>query len=162
MKANQAEFPIRTLCETLSVSTSGFYDWHERPPSARAQANATLLQSIRAAHQASDETYGMPRIRAELADQGTTASRKRIASLMRQDRLRGVSRRRGWCVTTERHPRQRAAAWHFSGLPCFKLCFPQRPRHQPMEGLKGFGSQEGLSPARSQNRHGHFVFKRPK
>ena len=55
------------------------------------------------------ETYGMPRIRAELADQGIVASRKRIASLMRHAGLRGVSRRRGWCVTTERHPRQRPA-----------------------------------------------------
>lgn len=109
MKANQAEFPIRTLCQTLGVSTSGFYDWQGRAPSARAQANATLLQEIRAAHQASDETYGMPRIRAELADQGIVASRKRIASLMRHAGLRGVSRRRGWCVTTERHPRQRPA-----------------------------------------------------
>jgi putative transposase len=107
VKANQAEFPIRTLCETLGVSTSGFYDWQGRPPSARAQANATLLHEIRAAHQASDETYGMPRIRAELADQGIVASRKRIANLMRHAGLRGVSRRRGWCVTTERHPRQR-------------------------------------------------------
>ena len=101
--------PTSTAVFRLNVSTSGFYGWHERPPSARAQANATLLQSIRAAHQASDETYGMPRIRAELADQGTTASRIRIASLMRQARLRGVSSRRGWCVTTEGHPRQRPA-----------------------------------------------------
>jgi hypothetical protein len=38
-------------------------------PSAREQANAKLLQGIRWVHQASDETYGMPRIRAELADQ---------------------------------------------------------------------------------------------
>jgi hypothetical protein len=33
-----------------------------------------------------DETYGMPRFRAELADCGITASRKRIAALMRTKR----------------------------------------------------------------------------
>lgn len=41
-----------------------------------------MLQSIRDAHHASDETYGMPRIRAELADMAIKASRKRIARLM--------------------------------------------------------------------------------
>jgi len=109
VKANQAEFPIRTQCQTLGVSTSGYYGWVDRAPSARQKANIALLQSIRQAHLASDETYGMPRIRAELADQGLTASRQRIARLMRQHQLRGVSRRRGWCVTTERHPRVRPA-----------------------------------------------------
>lgn len=109
MNANQADHPIRTACEVLGVSTSGYYAWAVRAPSARAQANARLLQAIRAAHQASDATYGMPRIRAELADQGVLASRKRIARLMREHRLQGVSRRRAWCVTTERHPRQRPA-----------------------------------------------------
>jgi len=109
VKANQAELSIRAQCETLRVSTSGYYDWLGRRPSKRALANATLLQSIRQAHLASDETYGMPRIRAELADMGITASRKRIARLMRNNHLHGVSRRRGWCVTTERNPRQRPA-----------------------------------------------------
>jgi putative transposase len=109
VKANQAELPVRSQCEALRVSTSGYYDWLERAPSARSQANVTLLQSIRHAHQISDETYGMPRIRAELADTGVTASRKRIARLMRDNHLQGVSRRRSWCVTTERSLRQRPA-----------------------------------------------------
>ena len=57
----------------------------------------------------SDATYGMPRIRAELLDWGVAASRKRIARLMRLAHLQGVSRRRGFCVTTRRDKSQRAA-----------------------------------------------------
>ena len=57
----------------------------------------------------SDATYGMPRIRAQLADQGVVASRKRIAHLMRAAKVAGVSRRRAWCVTTERNKRDRPA-----------------------------------------------------
>ena len=102
MKANQAELPVRVLCKTLRVSHSGFYDWLERAPGARAQANAMPLQHIVQAYRASDATYGMPRIHAELRDQGQSASRNRIARLMRLHGLRGVSRRRGWCVTTRR------------------------------------------------------------
>jgi putative transposase len=109
VRANQAEIPVRALCETLKVSTSGYYDWRDRPLSNRAKANVSLCERIVQAHQASDETYGMPRIRAELADAGVVASRKRIARLMRGMRIQGVSRRRAWCVTTERDKRQRAA-----------------------------------------------------
>jgi len=27
-------WPTRTMCQMLDVSTSGFYEWHGRPPSA--------------------------------------------------------------------------------------------------------------------------------
>ncbi len=97
------------MCEQLLVSTSGFYDWLDRPASALAAANAALSKSIQEAHTMSDATYGMPRIRAELADAGVFASRKRIARLMRQAGLQGVGRRRAWCATTERNKRQRPA-----------------------------------------------------
>jgi putative transposase len=109
VKANQAELPVRALCETLKVSTSGYYDWRDRPVSKRAKANVILSERIVQTHQASDETYGMPCIRAELADAGVHASRKRIAALMRAMHIQGVSRRRAWCVTSERDKRQRPA-----------------------------------------------------
>ena len=79
------------------------------PRAKRAKANVSLCERIVQAHQASDETYGMPRIRAELADAGVHASRKRIAALMRAMHIQGVSRRRAWCVTSERNKRQRPA-----------------------------------------------------
>ena len=97
------------MCKTLKVSASGFYGWQERPICQRQQANVKLTVQIREAFVASDETYGMPRIRAELQDAGIVASRKRIARLMRQEQMRGVSRRRSFCVTTERDVRQRPA-----------------------------------------------------
>jgi putative transposase len=110
MKANQAELPVRAMCKTLRVSHSGFYDWLDRPACARAQANVVLLDQIRQAHVASDATYGVPRVQAELADMGVAAGHNRIAALMRVNGLRGVSRRRAWCVTTKRDKEQRPAA----------------------------------------------------
>ena len=97
------------MCKTLKVSASGFYDWLDRPLCKRQRANTVLTVQIREAFVASDETYGMPRIRAELLDAGIVASRKRIAALMRHEHMRGVSRRRSFCVTTERDVRHRPA-----------------------------------------------------
>ncbi len=109
MKANQAELPVRSMCKTLHVSHSGYYDWLDRLPCAQVRANVVLLEQIRQAHMASDATYGVPRIQAELVEQGIKAGRNRIATVMRANGLRGVSRRRGWCVTTQRDKQRRPA-----------------------------------------------------
>ena len=95
------------MCRTLGLSSSGYYDWQGRAPSARNLANLVLTEAIRKAHKDSDETYGMPRVRAELRDAGHAVSRKRVARLMQKACIRGVSRRRGFTVTTERDRRQR-------------------------------------------------------
>jgi putative transposase len=97
------------MCTHLGVSPSGYYDWRSRAPSQRTVANTVLSAQIHEVFTASDETYGMPRVRAELAHQGVQVSGKRVARLMRAAGLRGVSRRRGWRVTTERDKHQRPA-----------------------------------------------------
>ncbi|MFL9912612.1 IS3 family transposase [Paraburkholderia sp. RL17-337-BIB-A] len=108
MKANQAIWPIVTMARLLEVSASGFYAWIERKPSAHARSDADLLSRIRAIYTRSRETYGMPRIYAELSGQGIHVGRKRVARLMRIAGLRGVSRRR-WFSTTQRQPDARPA-----------------------------------------------------
>jgi putative transposase len=109
VSANQANAHVRTMCRVLQVSASGYYAWHARAPSARALANAVLGERIRQVHAESHHTYGMPRVRAELIDQGLAVSRKRVARLMRVHGIRGISRRRGFVVTTRRDHKQRAA-----------------------------------------------------
>lgn len=113
MSAIQADankrMSVRAGCRVLGVSPSGYYDWHGRAPSARATANAVLTETIREVHKASDCTYGMLRVRAQLQDDGHRISRKRVARLMRKAGIRGVSRRRGFTVTTERNVRERPA-----------------------------------------------------
>lgn len=103
MSAHQAEFPIRVMARVLRVSASGYYAWRCRPASAHAQADAALLRRIRTIHAGSHSTYGAPRVHAELQAEGTAIACKRVARLMRQARLRGVSRRR-FPSTTRREP----------------------------------------------------------
>jgi putative transposase len=97
------------MCRVLGVSASGYYAWRERPPSRRAMADAVLIERIRAIHASSDEAYGSPNIHAELREEGTCVGRKRVARLMRQAAICGVSRRRNFVVTTKRDARQRPA-----------------------------------------------------
>lgn len=106
---NQADLSVRTMCRVLGVSASGFYAWRDRAPSQRSIANAVMTERIRQIHQDSYESYGMPRVRAELIEQGVCISRQRVAHLMRQAGIHGISKRRGFTVTTRRDKRQTPA-----------------------------------------------------
>ncbi len=66
MTANQAVFPVQAMARVLGVSRSGFHAWTARAPSARAMADGRLTERIVKIHGASKETYGAPRIHAEL------------------------------------------------------------------------------------------------
>lgn len=106
MSENQAAYPIATMCRLLDVSPSGYYAWVKRRPSRRARTDAGLMAEIRAAHEGSYGTYGAPRVHAELAAKGIHAGRKRIARLMSQSGLAGVSRRKFFITTVRDGGRQ--------------------------------------------------------
>jgi len=68
-----------------------------------------LMKRIRTIHVTSHETYGVPRVHAELRAGGEKHGRKRIARLMRAAGIVGVSRRRGTITTTRRDKEARPA-----------------------------------------------------
>ena len=109
MSANQAVFPIATMARVLGVSEAGYHAWRRRPPSAHAVADAMLLKRVRTVHASSRETYGAPRVHAELRAGGERHGRKRIARLMRTAGLVGASRRRAGVTTTWRDKDARPA-----------------------------------------------------
>jgi putative transposase len=108
MKAHQAAHSIPTMCRVLGVSASGSYAWVARRPRPRATADAELLEKIRVFHQESRGTYGTPRIHRDLRAAGERVGRKRVARLLKQAGLRGVSRRK-WVQTTVRSEHGRPA-----------------------------------------------------
>ncbi len=99
MKANQAIYRVMTMCRVLEVSRSGFYAWLKRGPSVRSKANVALLETIEEIHEESDGTYGAPRVHAELEERGPQASLNRVARVMREAEIQGVSPRKWRCTT---------------------------------------------------------------
>jgi putative transposase len=108
MKANQAAHSIPTMCRVLGVSASGYYAWQHRGGSLRTVTDQKLLEQVRAFHRQSRGTYGAPRIHRDLRAAGVHVGRKRVARLLKQAGLRGVSRRK-WPVTTVRAEHARPA-----------------------------------------------------
>jgi putative transposase len=105
VKAHQAIHDVTKLCRTLDVSTSGFYAWCEREPSARATADAELTLKICAIHEQSRATYGVPRIHAVLAAEAIRVGKKRVARLMKRAGIEGISRRRKYKSTRDKDAR---------------------------------------------------------
>ena len=108
MQANQAE-PIQTMYKHLQVSTSGCYEWCSRQPSRRCINERIMTERICQIHVMSDGTYGRARVQAELREMGLRVNYKRIERLMKLAHLQGVSRRRGYMVTTQRERHVKAA-----------------------------------------------------
>ena len=91
--------PVATLCRALGVSVSGYYAWRNRGPSRRQQADAELLEQIRAVQKQGRGLYGSDRIYHMLRQRKIVCSRKRVARLMRENGLNS-RRRRKWRVRT--------------------------------------------------------------
>ncbi len=108
MRAHQAEYSIRTMCRVLEVSTSGFYAWRSREKSKRQNEDEKLQLEVKAIHEQSRGTYGVPRIHRALRTQGLHVGRKRVARLMKAAAVAGVSRRRS-TITTRRDRSARPA-----------------------------------------------------
>ena len=101
---HQAEFHIQRMCRVLAVQRSGYYAWRRRKPSARAQANAVLVEQIRAEHATSRKTYGSPRIRVVLRRKGVVCGKNRVARLMRLHGIVAQQRQKWHPTTTQRQP----------------------------------------------------------
>ncbi len=95
--AKRAEHSIKLMCRVLEVSRSGYHAWAAREPSPRALADEALSGRIAEIFADSGETYGSPRVHAELRlEDGLRLSRKRVERLMRLAGLAGeIKRHRG-------------------------------------------------------------------
>jgi putative transposase len=93
--AEKTSHAVTTMCRVLGVSRSGFHAWERRAPSARALADRVLMGRIAEIHTGSMQTYGSPRVHAELRlEDGIRVGRKRVERLMRAAGLSGQLKRR--------------------------------------------------------------------
>ena len=85
---------VTRLCEILGVSSSGYYDWRNRKVGQRSRENQALVGQIKTIHSQVMETYGSPRMHAELTAQGQQVSLGRVERLMRENLIQAKQSRR--------------------------------------------------------------------
>ncbi len=82
IQSHRKQFKISRMCDVLEVSSSGYYDWSDRPESERSRDNRRLTMKIRCFHQASKRIYGSPRIHKDLLEVNEAVGVNRVARLM--------------------------------------------------------------------------------
>jgi putative transposase len=85
--AQKADYPIVKMCEWAEVSTSGYYEWFNRPASATAARREHLATLVKAIFTHSDETYGYRRVHAQLLRQDELVGPELVRELMREQNL---------------------------------------------------------------------------
>lgn len=96
-------FSISLMCDVLGVSRSGYYDWSDRRPSLRDQANQQLDKKINIIYAQHKKRYGSPRITKVLQGQGEKCSESRVARRMSMLKIRGVAKKKFKVTTDSSH-----------------------------------------------------------
>lgn len=91
--------PHAVTCRALEVSESWFYKWRDRPPTQRQLRRATLDTAVKEFFDASDGTYGSPRVHADLVDAGWVVNERTVAASMAAQGLLGRPKKRRRCLT---------------------------------------------------------------
>jgi putative transposase len=106
IQAEKASFPVAAMCRVLGVTRQGYYAYVGRPPSKRVQQEAALCSTVRDVFEASDSTYGSPRVLGELKQRGWRIGKRRIERAMRGMGLTPPTPRRHRRTTTSNptHP----------------------------------------------------------
>jgi transposase InsO family protein len=94
--------PHTVACRALGVSTSWFYKWHDRPPTARQRRRAALDEAVKRSFDESNGTYGSPRVLDDLREWGWRVSKKTVeASMVRQELVARPARRQRRSLTKQ-------------------------------------------------------------
>jgi putative transposase len=91
------------MCRVLEVSPSGYYDWKDRPKSARHQRHQQLVEEIKAIHRGSRYIYGSPRVHEELVDKGIVVGKNTVAKLMQRHHIQSKVHKRFVLTTNSKH-----------------------------------------------------------
>ena len=102
------EYKVLRMCEVLCVSTSGYYDWVDRPESQRSRENRRLTERIRQFHQQSREIYGSPKIHEDLRAEGESCGVNRVARLMQKAEIKSKLERKFVVTTDSKNTREPA------------------------------------------------------
>lgn len=103
IRQHKEKYPIKTMCEVLRASRSGYYDWCEGRVSPRAAARAELTEEIKAIHEDSRGTYGSPRVLEALKSSGKRVNHKTVERIMKTNGLRSKAKKKFKQTTDSNH-----------------------------------------------------------
>jgi len=103
MRQMRLKYSIPLMSRMLSVSTSGYYAWVDRPLSRWAREEMRLEVEIKAAHRRTRRSYGAERLQHDLTEHGVRVGICRIKRIRKKLGLRCKQKRKFKITTDSRH-----------------------------------------------------------
>ena len=95
------EFPIVQMCEVLALSSSGYYDWVGREPSATAVRHQQITAAVKQSFGQSHKIYGHRKVHQDVVeDHKIACCKETVRKVMKEQGLES-KRRRQYVVTTD-------------------------------------------------------------
>lgn len=94
---------MKKMCKVLKISKSGYYEWRKHKPSKRQQENKLLLGHVEEVYRQSRGTYGSPRVKVELNEQGIGCGKNRVARIMKENGIQAKTKKKYKATTDSRH-----------------------------------------------------------
>jgi putative transposase len=91
------------MCQVFELSRSKYYEWLHNPVSERKKKDEILQSKIRIIHNKSKKRYGSPRIHNALKDEGERVSKKRVARIMKENKIISISKKKFKATTYSKH-----------------------------------------------------------
>jgi putative transposase len=94
IRDNRKEYGIVLSCKIVGISRSSYHRWQNREASQRRTEEIKLVEMIRYYYSLGRGSYGIPRITASLRKAGILVNKKRVARLMRINKIKAKTKRR--------------------------------------------------------------------
>lgn len=105
---HRQSYPVRLLCQVMSVGKSAFYAWKARPAKVITAEELHLYRRAKALFKASRNSLGSRELVKKLNEEGVRVTRHQVRMVMQQLGLK-VTQRMAYRVTTKRKHSDRVA-----------------------------------------------------
>ena len=89
--------PVRSMCDAIEVSRSGYYAWRRHKPGPRARRRARIAEAAESAHVRSHQIYGHRKVHEDLLELDDTilhCCEATLLRIMREKGLEGLPKKR--------------------------------------------------------------------
>lgn len=94
IRENRKQFGISSSCKILGMSRSSYHRWLSHQVTQRRIEELKLVEMIKYYYSLGRGSYGLPRITASLRRTGILVNKKRVARLMRINKIKAKTKRR--------------------------------------------------------------------
>jgi transposase InsO family protein len=103
MQNESGKYSIDFMSKELHIRRSSYYAWQSPLKGRLCRENQYLSERIRSIYNEKKQTYGSPRITAELRSEGFNCGKNRIARLMRKQGITARTKKRFRVTTNSNH-----------------------------------------------------------